>query len=60
MCSDSDGFLSADKVMEAAPAGASSSVYMCGPPPMMKAFAKRFRELDVPASHVRWEQFGIR
>ena len=58
--SDTDSRLTADRVMQSVPAGVVPSVYMCGPPPMMKAFAKGFRRLGVPADHVRWEQFGAR
>jgi predicted ferric reductase len=55
-----DGFLTAEKAMNGSPAGADVWVYMCGPPPMMMALADGFRGHEVPASRVRWEQFGIR
>jgi ferredoxin-NADP reductase len=35
-------------------------IYMCGPPPMMRALANGFRDLGISASRVRWEQFEIR
>jgi predicted ferric reductase len=60
VCSEMESRLTAERVMEAVPAGVSPSVYMCGPPPMMKSFAKGFRRLGVPANRVRWEQFGAR
>jgi len=41
-------------------AGAEVSVYMCRPPAMSTALAKGFRDLGVPASRVRWEQFDVR
>jgi len=55
-----DGFLTAEKAANGRPRGADVWVYMCGPPPMMKALAKGFRSLGIPASRVRWEQFDIR
>ena len=56
---DRDGFLTAEK----ATAGrhlADVWVYMCGPPPMTKAFSDGFRRLGVPRSRLRWEEFGAR
>jgi len=56
---DKDGFLTADK----AAAGRSLAdvwVYMCGPPPMTKAFCDGFRRLGVRRSRLRWEQFAAR
>ena len=55
-----DGFLTAEKAANGRPRGADVWVYMCGPPPMMKALAKGFRSLGIPPSRVRWEQFDIR
>ena len=55
-----DGFLTAEKAANGRPRGADVWVYMCGPPPMMRALAKGFRGLGVPAGRVRWEQFDIR
>jgi predicted ferric reductase len=55
-----DGFLTAEKTMAGRAPGADVWVYMCGPPPMMRALADGFRRLGVPASRVRWEQFDIR
>jgi predicted ferric reductase len=56
---DRDGFLTAKK----ATAGRNLAdvwVYMCGPPPMMKAFSDGFRRLGVPRSRLRWEEFAAR
>jgi predicted ferric reductase len=58
--SERDGFLTAEKAASGRPRGADVWVYMCGPPPMMRALAKGFRGLGIPASRVRWEQFDIR
>jgi predicted ferric reductase len=58
---DRDGLLTAEKAMDGHPAGrANVWVYMCGPPPMMNALSKGFRELGIPATRVRWEQFNVR
>jgi predicted ferric reductase len=56
---DRDGFLTAEK----ATAGRNLAdvwVYMCGPPPMTKAFSDGFRRLGVPRSRLRWEEFAAR
>jgi len=39
---------------------ARSSVYMCGPPEMMRTFQKELRAHGVAPDHIRWEQFGLR
>jgi len=36
------------------------SVYMCGPPEMMRAFEKELRKHGTAPDHIRWEQFGLR
>jgi predicted ferric reductase len=41
-------------------AGGDVWVYMCGPPPMMHAFEKAYRDLGVRRDRIRWEQFDIR
>ena len=60
VCADTDGQLTPEAVVHAVSPGASPSVYMCGPPPMMKAFSAGLRELGIPNRRVRWEQFGTR
>jgi predicted ferric reductase len=37
-----------------------SSVYMCGPPEMMRTFQKELRAHRVAPDHIRREQFGLR
>jgi predicted ferric reductase len=54
------GLLTAEKASNGHPGGTDVWVYMCGPPPMMKALSKGFRELGFPARRVRWEQFDVR
>jgi predicted ferric reductase len=58
--SDHDGPLTAEDVLRAVPQGTTPSIYMCGPPAMMKAFARAFWRHGVPPDRVRWEDFGER
>jgi predicted ferric reductase len=46
--------------MHDASAGLRPWVYMCGPPMMMHVFSAGLRNLGVPASRIRWEQFDVR
>ncbi|MDQ1475111.1 MAG: hypothetical protein QOE62_340, partial [Actinomycetota bacterium] len=55
-----DGLLTAEHVMNGHPGGRDAWIYMCGPPPMMKALANGFRGLGISADRVRWEQFETR
>ena len=58
--SDTQGRLSADEVIEALRPAINPWIYMCGPPAMNRALARGFRQLGVPASRIRWEQFDAR
>lgn len=60
VCADTDGKLTPDAVIHAAPPGANPWVYMCGPPPMMNAFSAGLHRLGIAKSRIRWEQFGVR
>ena len=60
VCADSDGQLTPEEVVHAVSPEANPWVYMCGPPPMMKAFSAGLRELGIPNRRIRWEQFGVR
>jgi predicted ferric reductase len=56
---DRDGFLTAEQ----AAAGRNLAdvwVYMCGPPPMTKAFRDGFLGVGIPRSRLRWEEFAAR
>jgi predicted ferric reductase len=56
-----DGFLTAERTANGRQrTGLDVWVYMCGPPAMAKSLAKGFRQLGVPRSQVRWEQFDTR
>jgi predicted ferric reductase len=56
---DRDGRLTAAQTLDGR-AHAEVWIYMCGPPPMMRAFEKAYRDLGVPHNRIRWEQFDIR
>ena len=56
---DRDGRLTAAQTLDSRVHG-DVWIYMCGPPPMMHAFEKAFRDMGVPRNHIRWEQFDIR
>jgi predicted ferric reductase len=54
------GLLTAAETLNGRPRGAEVWIYMCGPPPMMKAFELGFRDLGIPPGRIRWEQFDVR
>jgi predicted ferric reductase len=58
--SNADGTLTADEVLRHVAPDARPSIYMCGPPAMMRALASGFRRRGVPPSRVRYEQFASR
>jgi predicted ferric reductase len=58
--SSRDGHLTAAQAANGITSEADVSVYMCGPPAMMTALSKGFRQLGIPASRIRWEQFNVR
>jgi predicted ferric reductase len=60
VCTDTDGRLSVEEVIDAIPPGSLPWFYMCGPPRMMKAFSGELRHFGVPNRRMRWEQFGMR
>ena len=60
VCSDRDGLLTADRVLGSVAVGASPWIYMCGPPPMMRALTRGFRHRGIPPARLRWEQFAGR
>jgi predicted ferric reductase len=57
---DRDELLTARQAVDGRPRGTDVWIYMCGPPRMTAALAQEFRGLGIPASHIRWEQFGAR
>jgi predicted ferric reductase len=57
---DEEGRLKASDVVDGAADRRDLWVYMCGPPPMMKGFARGLRASGVPRSRIRWENFDLR
>jgi predicted ferric reductase len=57
---DRDGFLTAEQAAAGRPSLDGVWVYLCGPPPMTVSLVAGFRELGVPSSRLRWEQFAAR
>jgi predicted ferric reductase len=58
--SEIDGPLTAEDVLRPETGKTPPSIFMCGPPPMMKALTHDFRSHGVPPANVRWEDFGAR
>ncbi len=58
--SSRDGYLTAEQAAFGITSEADIWVYMCGPPAMMTALSRGFRELGNPADQIRWEQFNVR
>jgi predicted ferric reductase len=56
---DHDAPLTPERIWSAHPM-AHCSVYMCGPPEMMRTFEKDLRANGVAPDHIRWEEFGLR
>ena len=57
--SDRDGRLTPEQLWADRPV-TQTSVYMCGPSAMMRAFEAKLRDHGVSRDHIRWEQFGLR
>jgi predicted ferric reductase len=55
-----DGYLTAQQAAGDLEVGTTTSVFMCGPPPMTKALQQGFESLGVPKDQVRFERFSIR
>ena len=49
-----EGFINLAEV----PVDANAQVYLCGPPPFMKAVRRGLDELDVPEANIHFEVFG--
>jgi predicted ferric reductase len=53
------GFIDTEKLKRLVPDVTSRDVYLCGPPPMMKALKESLRALGVPSSQIHWERFAL-
>ena len=59
--SATDGSLTVEEIIENVGGDVRSrDIYMCGPLPMVQAFTKSFKELDVPAGQIHFEEFNFR
>jgi predicted ferric reductase len=59
--SAADGPLTADEIAhQAGPDLPSREIYLCGPLPMVQAFARDFRSRGVPARRIHYEEFNFR
>lgn len=59
--SSTDGSLTLDKIKAGCAFDvAGADVYLCGPPPMVLAFAAQFRAAGVPAGKIHYEEFNFR
>jgi len=56
-----DGSLTVEEMVENAGGDVRShDIYMCGPLPMVQAFTRKFRDLEVPAEQIHFEEFNLR
>ena len=59
--SATDGSLTVEEILKNAGSDVRShEIYMCGPLPMVQAFKNKFKELNVPASQIHFEEFNFR
>ncbi|MDD5678329.1 MAG: ferric reductase-like transmembrane domain-containing protein [Kiritimatiellae bacterium] len=53
------GRLDRDRIVRLVPDVVARDVYLCGPPPMMKAVRAILIGLDVPRAHIHYERFAL-
>ncbi|MEK7556840.1 MAG: oxidoreductase, partial [Patescibacteria group bacterium] len=53
------GFIDTNKIKRLVPDVAKRDVYLCGPPPMMKAVIAALQNLGVSAERIHWERFAL-
>jgi predicted ferric reductase len=53
------GFLSADYIEQHSGSLADKDIFICGPPPMMTALRKQFKDKSVPGTSIHTEEFGM-
>ena len=59
--SATDGSLTIEEIIENAGGDVRAhDIYMCGPLPMVQAFTRKFKELDVPGERIHFEEFNFR
>lgn len=58
IATDSQGYLTADKVAQVSGTG-KTDILLCGPPPMMKSLSAQFKKLGVTSDHIHYEEFSL-
>lgn len=56
---EQDGFLTAQKVKDMCGGLDNKQIFICGPPPMMKALRAQLRQLGVPNRNIHSEEFSM-
>lgn len=59
VASEQSGFLTAAKIKEMCGGLDGKEIFICGPPPMMKALRAQLRELGVPNRKIHSEEFAM-
>jgi predicted ferric reductase len=57
--SEKQGLLTAQKIAEVSDGITGKEVFICGPPPMMKALVQQFKALGVPRRRIHTEEFRL-
>lgn len=53
------GFIDKEKIVRLVPDFYDREVFLCGPPPMMKATADNLKDLGFPPEHIHYEKFSF-
>ncbi len=53
------GYVDEEKIKRLVPDLASRDIYICGPPPMMKAIIQTLNKLDVKSARLHFEKFSL-
>ncbi len=59
VANEQDGFLTGEKIKEMCGGLDGKEIFICGPPPMMKALRAQLRELGVPDRKIHSEEFAM-
>lgn len=52
--------ITAEKIMSSSGDVKDKDIFLCGPPPMMRALREQFRKLGVPNSRIHSEEFSVK
>jgi predicted ferric reductase len=53
------GRITKEKIVELVPDVRDRDIFICGPVPMMKGLNKDLRSMNIPASHIHFEEFSL-